>query len=182
MECLFGNFFEVKSIEGIKLANNELEENLEAVTRLTKQEYPSQVQILGNSINTLINAKEGYESRTRYTDSDSISAIMLRTYRIDFLWTQIDGYAKKHGLELNMQPRQGTIPGAHNLDFTLNGGYIGITNFIYDIENDENLNFRIENFVLIPEGAVETEASTNAADTSNLRATFTVAEIGVSFN
>lgn len=38
----------------------------------------------------------------------------------------------------------------YNLDITLVGSYVAITDFIYDVENDEQLNFEIKNLSIQP--------------------------------
>ena len=37
------------------------------------------------------------------------------------------------------------------MHFTAVGSYIGITDFLYSLEDDSNLEFKIENFRLLPE-------------------------------
>ena len=44
----------------------------------------------------------------------------------------------------------------YNLNFTVRGPYIGISDFIYSIENDPVLGFKIESFKLVPGGSSET--------------------------
>lgn len=61
---------------------------------------------------------------------------------------------------------------AKNLNFTLNGSYIAITNFIYAIENDSELGFRVENFKILPGGE-------NGGNATGLQATFIVRNIEI---
>lgn len=55
------------------------------------------------------------------------------------------------------------------MEFTITGSYVSISEFVASIENNSSLNFRIENFKLIP--------TTN--DTENLQASFNVKGINV---
>ena len=40
----------------------------------------------------------------------------------------------------------------YDLNFVATGDYVGITDFIYDIENDSSLGFKIEGFKMEPDG------------------------------
>ena len=53
-----------------------------------------------------------------------------------------------------------------DLSFTAVGTYIGITDFVYALEDDEQLEFPIQNFKLVPDG-------------ENLCATFTISEVPI---
>lgn len=53
-----------------------------------------------------------------------------------------------------------------DLNFTITGEYIAITDFIYSIEGDDKLNFEISNFLLEKGG-------------ENLQATFVVKEVPI---
>lgn len=55
------------------------------------------------------------------------------------------------------------------MDYTITGSYVSISEFVAAIENNSSLNFRIENFRLLP----------TAGDTENLQATFKVRAINV---
>ena len=60
------------------------------------------------------------------------------------------------------------VANKNRLDFTATGSYVGIRNFVYSLEEDEDLNFRIENFKL-----------TTGTSAENLSGTFTVNDIGI---
>ena len=56
----------------------------------------------------------------------------------------------------------------NDVKFTLTGSYYGIVDFLYDIQDDPEINFKIEDFNLIPAGA-----------TNVLQATFVVKNIKI---
>ncbi|MNS86949.1 hypothetical protein D3C72_1208710 [compost metagenome] len=88
---------------------------------------------------------------------------------MEYLWAQIDGHAKKEGVKIKFQLTTNmTASGTYDIGFTVTGGYVGITDFVYDIENDSKLGFKIENFKLVPGGSE-----------SELIATFTCKEISI---
>ena len=57
--------------------------------------------------------------------------------------------------------------GSKNLNFTAQGAYLGIIRLISSIENDTDLNFRIQDFEMVSTGI-------NKDGTAKLKATFAV--------
>ena len=118
----------------------------------------------------------------------------LKRYEIETLWVKIGNHATSEGTVIKMDVVQGgtgietpdinTTTGTdtlgtnttvetnnsnldysyYDLKFTVNGSYIAITDFISDIENDDELGFKIEEFKMTPSG-------------SDLQATFTCKDI-----
>ena len=62
------------------------------------------------------------------------------------------------------------------MKFTATGEYVGITDFIYDIENDSSLGFKIEEFKLLPATTQQSDGKTN------LSATFTCKNIAINID
>lgn len=94
-------------------------------------------------------------------------------YDIDFLWTTIGIYASEKGVTLQFDVSKSSSATAISseyvmcdLNFTVTGEYIAITDFIYSIENDDKLNFEISNFTMEKGG-------------ENLQATFVVKKVPV---
>ena len=75
-----------------------------------------------------------------------------KSYAIEFLWANIGTHARNEGINLKLEivSSSSGASDVNDLKFTANGSYIAITNFVYALENDSNLNFRIENFKLVP--------------------------------
>ena len=69
--------------------------------------------------------------------------------------------------------------GMYNLNFTVKGQYLGIADFIHDIENDSRLGFKIENFKLLPG---ESESKEGEKDTNTLVGTFICKDISINID
>ena len=154
----FGLFnLNVESWESIQYADYNLNSYFEEAARLANQEYPTRREGLETAITTLRRTRERYEERTRFlSESMALGAAQIEQYRIDFLWTTLGTYATNQGLiltlDLNETPMVATDGTAtiYDLYFRVRGDYIAIVNFLYNIEGDERLRFRIENFVIAP--------------------------------
>jgi len=146
----------VESWESIQYADYNLNAYFEEAARLANQEYPTRREGLETAITTLRRTRERYEERTRFlSESMALGAAQIERYRIDFLWTTLGTYATNQGLiltlDLNETPMT-TIDDVtiYDLYFRVRGDYLAIVNFLYNIEGDERLRFRIENFVIAP--------------------------------
>lgn len=147
-----GNF-QVLSVKGLEEESQNLKMKIEELNNLIDIEYPNRRRELEQAGKGLKDAKDEYLQYTNLsTDEEILAAMQQKSYAIEFLWTKIGTHARKEGINLKLEiASSGT--GANNvndLKFTVDGSYIAVTNFIYAIENDTELNFRIENFKLLP--------------------------------
>lgn len=164
----FGNA-RVLSIGEIIEANDELITNIEQAQSLLKKDYPSKKEELSTSITELLNKKEEYFNLAKVsTDKEITKANTEEIYWIEYLWTRVGGHATSKGVNLRMDINAGDTGEADvkNLSFTVTGQYIGIMDFVSALENDDELNFKIENFKMVQDGEV-------------LSATFTVRGIKI---
>lgn len=147
------SFLKIKSINDIKSASNKLESSFNEANELSIKTYPSEVEALENAIEELKNSKQEYENKNIYNaDENLLGAIEVKTYKIHYLWTILGNYRKDRGVQsltLDLVDST-TIEDVYNLQFTLVGEYTNITDFLYDIENDEELNFDIKNTKIEP--------------------------------
>jgi hypothetical protein len=145
---------------------------------------------------TFSTAKEEYENKTKYADNSEALITEETTYKIEFLWTTLGEYATEENIVLTLEVKAGTASGIYDLGFNLSGSYDGIRQFLYSLENDERLNFKIDNFELLPGGAVSTantqttdggseqtqapaQTSEPTGDTVTLQATFEVTGVSI---
>jgi len=160
--------FQIMSVSQISDKNLLIDSKIEEANRLISVEYPKKNEELKNESQKMINAKELYLKETaNSTEEEILKATMQETYELDFLFTRIGNHVKEEGVYAEMAVVTGDSNEVNDINFTVDGTYIGITNFIYAIENDTKLNYRIKNFKLL----------SKSGDT--LRATFVVKNVRI---
>jgi len=164
-----GNF-EVLGIKRILQKNDELDQEILNAKTIAEQGVDSKKTELNTAFGKLNEKKVEYEQLVAASTEEEVkTASQFLTYNVEFLWTRIGNHAKKEGVKLKIDFKENTtISNNYNLDFTVTGIYNGITEFIYGIENDSELGFKIENFNM-----------TNGTEEQGLVATFTCKNITV---
>lgn len=198
----------INSVKDIKNENIKLDESFNKANELVNVRYRSEVDNLENAIKQLKVAKQEYESKNIYQGENStIKPVQLKTYTIHYLWTIIGNYRKDRGIQtLNLDLKSTSVKDVYNLEFTIQGNYIGITDFIYDLENDTELNFEIKKLNIYSgvsslatntnpsqgtsgNNSANNNVNTNTTNTGNtttvsedgtiIQATFTVEDVGI---
>lgn len=138
----------VKGFLDLDEKDNEIEQKITELSNVISIEYVGKESNLKRTANTLQESKTEYENQAILSKSNNPSyASQLETYDIDYLWTKLGNFAKEEGVVIKIElVTSGTSTNLYNLNFTVTGGYVGTTNFIYDIENDSKLGFKIDNF------------------------------------
>lgn len=93
------------------------------------------------------------------SEEEIAEANKKQEYLLDYLWIVIGNYANDNNVRFKMTTDDVNL----RINFDITGSYISIINFIYDIENDENLKFNLNGIEL---------ASSSSADTT--KASFSV--------
>lgn len=187
-----GNF-KLESYKDIKDASTKIDNDLTTVTKLTGATYPGSVEELETLIKKFQETKQTYENKTKNSIQASEAVLStVETYEIEFLWTIIGNYASKEEVNLTLDIVQATGTKLYNLNFKLTGSYVGMADFIYDIENDERLNFEIENIKMdtttvvvntdgtIATSSVASNTKTNTTNTNTNNTTNTIGPLGTS--
>lgn len=152
------------AIKDLKQKNNELDATIQEATKLASTDYQKSITDLNQTLKQLESKKEQYNDAISVsTDTDLKAALQIEYYPIEYLWVTIGKYAKDESVKIKMVPSVSIIAdqNLYNLNFTVTGSYIRISNFIRDIEDDESLGFKIEEFNMLP-----------SDNTSTLEATF----------
>ena len=168
-----GNF-KVLGVYDIKSHSEELDNRIAEATELTTVKIKEENEELESSLLELNNQKQKYEKILSQTSKKDLEeALKKEQYEIEKLWIAVGNYANEHGVVVNMQITNGVsgIEGVKDLNFTVNGSYVGITEFVYDLEDDNQLAFKIDGFKMIPD-----------KEKSNLKATFSVKDIYINMD
>ena len=109
--------------------------------------------------------KAEYETLEASASEEEIAeANKKQEYLLDYLWIVIGNYANDNNVKFKMQTDDVNL----RINFDITGSYVSIINFVYDLQNDENLRFNLNGIKL---------ASSTSADTT--KANFSVDGITV---
>ncbi len=137
--------YEIKSYASLVDANENLDKNLATLEKLNETSFPSAERRLQSAKNDYKSKKEAYEELTSTASKDEIAeANKKEQYMLDFLWMKVGTYANANDVKIKINPDDSTPV----VTFDVTGKYISIINFIYDLENDEELAFNVDNIVM----------------------------------
>ena len=138
----------VEGFKGIDEKNTQIDNKIGELSNVISVTYEGSNSNLKKTANTLIDSKTEYENQSALSSLNSSSyASRLEGYDIDYLWTRLGNYAKEEAVIIKIDVTAGGVSSnLYNLNFSVRGSYVGATNFIYDIENDSKLGFKIDNF------------------------------------
>lgn len=173
----------IYSVENIKEQSLELDNKIEEAKTEINQNYAKSIADIETATENLKNLKEEYETKVGLNGGLGITQI--EKYKIEYLWSIIGGYATDEGVKVSLDIKETSIDDTYNINFTLTGSYLGITDFLYDIENDDELNYRIKDFKIEPFVITTTTTTENKVETvrtDKLQAGFVVENIIIKFN
>lgn len=166
----------ILGIQEIKQENNKLDTKLEEATRLVSTDYPNQLTEINEDTKSMQSEKQKYQDMIAVsTESEIAAAIQKQKYSVDKLWAKLGTLATDEGLDAKFELTSGDLVATatddfqyYNINFTVEGSYVGISLYISDLEEDSELNFKIENFKMEPVGSGDT-----------VKATFSTKNIGI---
>lgn len=148
-----GNLAIGHSVQAIINKNAELDDNISTLGDRINREYAQAKSNLETSFSKLQREKQTYLDTIAYTTQEQIEAAsQTEQYKLDYLWTTIGLYATNNNVVMKAELSYGSsgVPNQYNISFTATGEYLSISDFVYDIEKDPSLGFRIEEFALVP--------------------------------
>ena len=141
----------ISSIKQIDKNSKMLEAKIEELDSLIDIEYPKKMGELKEIGKEMQDAKEKCEAETNFTTDEELQmALQIESYDIERLYVKLGVHAKNEGVKIKFTLTSASIGDIKDLSFTVEGTYVAITNFLYAIEDDEELKFRIYNFKLLP--------------------------------
>lgn len=145
------------NLEELKALDQELDSDIAQARELNETTYTTQIDELNESIKQLATSKETYEAKVQNLSEEAeLGIISVKNYKIEYLWTKIENYAKDNGVWLKLDLIENGGNNTYNLNITLQGTYISITDVIYAIEKDDTLDFTIEEFKMTPSTVTKT--------------------------
>ena len=120
-----------------------------AQSKQKNNEYTDKLQTINSDSEKLATAKKEYFDLVQVSTASEIQeAMQIKSYRVEYLWSRVGNHATKEGVKVKMEIASSSMGDSEykDLKFTVNGNYLAITNFIYDLENDESLDFTIDGF------------------------------------
>lgn len=115
-------------------------------------EYKSALAKLNSTYDLFLNSKNEYNQQTVISSLNKSSyASQTERYNVDYLLTKIGKYAEEEDVIIKtiITPSE-AIENFYHLNVMVWGTYLYTANFIYDIENDSKLGFKIDNFKMVP--------------------------------
>lgn len=149
----------ILSVLEIKSRNEDVKQEAEKASELANSDYKKATSDIESNVKKLEEQKKTYDDMVTTSDGTQIQSVnQIQTYEVEYLWTKVGNHATSEGVTIKMDIAKGTNTvqasdtqtGTYNLNFTVTGQYVGIADFIYSIENDSSLGFKIEEFKLIP--------------------------------
>ena len=159
--------FRILSISNIKQESLNLDNEVDELNNLKNVTYKKKIDDLQTATKDLTTAKQKYLDLASVSSDEEIQEANLeQTYAMEFLWNKVGSYATKEGVTLKWGVSSTGVNNKHTLNFTTTGSYVGVISYIYALENDSDLAFRIENFKMTASG-------------ENVTATFTVNNVAI---
>ena len=154
----------VWGVKSIKEKNATIDQKNQQLSTLATAYYESALSGLNTSKTSLETTKKSYEDKAILAKDNSY--LQTEKYEIEFLWTKVGNYAKDRKVELKFDVANSSTKGLYDLKFTIAGKYTKVADYIYDIENDSKLGFKIEDFHMVSAG-------------EGVQATFTCKEVNI---
>ena len=159
--------FRILSISNIKQESLNLDNEVDELNNLKNVTYKKKIDDLQTASKYLTTAKQKYLDLASVSSDEEIQEANLeQTYAMEFLWNKVGSYATKEGVTLKWDVSSTGVNNKYTLNFTTTGSYVGVISYIYALENDSDLAFRIENFKMTASG-------------ENVTATFTVNNVAI---
>lgn len=159
--------FKILGTKQISELSTTLKQKADEANYKVAQELPNKKQEVLTSVGTLLANKENYFRVANIsTETELSEATIEESYNAEYLYLKIGGYARQEGVKMRMDimATDNEDSEIKNLAFTVTGKYVGIIDFISALENDNELDFVINSFKMIP----------SEENDGNLKATFNV--------
>lgn len=139
---------EVPSFNEVRSNKSELQSNLEKLDSLNSSGIKNATNKVEQEIKNFNTKKTNYDLLAATASREDIEkANQERKYLLDYLWIEVGNYASDNNVKYKMTPNAEDS----TISFDITGEYVSVINFVYDLENDPELDFSIDGIVI--EGA-----------------------------
>lgn len=146
----------IPSYNKLKQDNLTLDSEISALTSKIYGNYATEVGKVSTSKSAFNIEKQQYDTlAAEATDEQLEAAMREEEFLLDYLWIVVGNYAEDNNIKFEMK----TNPDL-TINFDVTGSYISIINFVYDLANDPELRFVIDNMQL--EGGSNQDSTTKA--------------------
>ncbi|MBQ9314763.1 MAG: hypothetical protein IJ220_07230 [Clostridia bacterium] len=136
----------IPSYSEIQRRNQELDTKIASLDNLIKSDYEKKKNEVASAKADFNVKKQSYDSlAANATDEQLEAAMKNEEYLLDYLWILVGNYANDNNVKFLMNVNDDE---EFTIDFDVTGRYISIINFIYDLANDAELKFVIDNIQL----------------------------------
>ena len=142
----------INGISDIKQKDQMLSAKIQELDVCVNNEYKAALDKLNSTYNLFKNSKNEYNEQVVISSLNKSSyASQTERYNVDYLLTKIGKYAEEEDvvIKTNIVPSE-ALEDYYHLNFMVWGTYLYTANFIYDIESDSKLGFKIDNFKMVP--------------------------------
>lgn len=146
----------IPSYKELQNDNNNLDNKISELDTLIDVTYANKVNDVAKSKTDFNKKKQAYDSlAANATDEQLEAAMREEEFLLDYLWILVGNYANDNNVKFLMN-----VNSDFTIDFDVTGSYISIINFVYDLTNDPELRFLIDNIQL--EGGSNQDSVTKA--------------------
>ena len=154
-------------------------DNLNAnLTKLVNQDYPTATKRQTTSSETLQETKKEYEQQAVLVANNKYYN-QVEKYKIEFLLTKFGNYGQSNDVDVKLDVSSSGITDLYNLTLTVTGRYKDVTGFIYDLENDSKLGFKVEDFKMTDSGETINSEDGKYYSAGKVSGKFTFKEVGI---
>lgn len=149
--------YQIPSYKDLGENNAKLDSETNNLSSLIKTTYANEVGYVVTSKKKFNEQKQLYDSlAANATDEQLEAAMREEEFLLDYLWILVGNYADDNGVKVLMDVKEDGF----TIEFDATGSYISIINFVYDLANDPELKFVIDNIQL--EGGSNQDTVTKA--------------------
>ena len=143
---------EILSVKQIGEKSEKFDGKIEEVNNLINSSYPSKKNELNEARKKEQTVKEQYfDEINSISDEELEDTLKIKNFDIEKIWAKVGNYAIDAGVNIELTQTKKSTTGARNMHFLVKGTYVAQINFLYLLEDDEELDYRIYNFKLVGE-------------------------------